>query len=78
MPGLFAYKLVAYKMEGYIQNIAIFPLLEVMLNASILFTITFLLTVVQRNESDFLLCFIIHSCFFVPFRLSYKQLLKNT
>ena len=47
--------------EGYIQNIALFPLLEVMLNASISFTITFLLTVVQRNESGFLLCFIIHS-----------------
>ena len=26
----------------------------------------------------FLLCFIIHSRFFVPPRVSYKQLLKNT
>ena len=26
----------------------------------------------------FLLCFIIHSPFFVPARLSYKQLLKST
>ena len=34
--------------------------------------------VLQRNESGFRLCFIIHSRFFVPSRLSFKQLPKNT
>ena len=32
----------------------------------------------QRNESGFLFCFIIYSRYFVPSRLSYKQLPKNT
>ena len=59
------------------QNIDPFPLSGGMPNAPVLFTVTCSNSSSIKNESDFLLSFIIHSRFFVPPRLSYKQLLKD-
>ena len=79
MPGLFAYKLVAYKKEGYIKNIDPCFLFREGCQM-LLFHLEkhVLITVLQRDESGSLLYFNIQSHFFVPSRPSYKQLLKNT
>ena len=71
MPGLFAHKLVAYKKEGYIQNIDPSPLSGGMPNAPVSFT------VICSNNSSIKKSppVIIPSSFFVA---STPKQLKNT